>query len=73
MAEYLNAFWFLSERRQNGMSINPISFEAMVKYAEVFGTDDIQEFLLLLARMDREFIKIFADKQQKDSKKNWRD
>ena len=59
MFEYLEAFYFLSNRRTVGFSAeNPISTQDIQSYLSLNPTDNTELFMYLIAEMDHEYLSI---------------
>lgn len=50
------AFWDLTGSRQTGMTVGPIPFEAVDRYADRYRIDDFEEFHRLIRAMDSAFL-----------------
>lgn len=65
------AFNTLSDSRQMGMSAGPIpltEIEAYLRLFDITDPDDVDEYLTLIRRMDREYLKVSSEMQER--KKN---
>ena len=57
MIEYLEAFFYLSQRRTVGFSAeNPISTADIAAYLQLFPTDNVHLFTYLIGEMDSEYL-----------------
>jgi hypothetical protein len=63
MLEYLRAFHTLSASRTYGMAPNPISLPDLIAYTKLHPTDDVDDFIYLIQKMDRLYLdKVIKDK-----------
>lgn len=62
LEEYLQAFDTLSASRSIGFSRNPISFQDIVTYAQIYDVEDFEIFCLLIQRMDGDFLEYLASR-----------
>jgi hypothetical protein len=70
---YWRAFCELSNKRAVGMALCPISMEAIDAYCRFFQIRDLEEkadCLRFLGALDREFLKIQAEKQKQEQEEN---
>lgn len=68
MEEYFQAFFILSSRRQNGMSVNPILYSDIVLYASTHLKYNFELFEHLIILMDNHYLGLKA-KRSDSSKK----
>ncbi len=69
--EYLAAFWRLSNARQAGFGPNPIlisEIDAYCRFQHVVDPAECADFLYLIQQMDAEYLKVFAERQDKKGK-----
>jgi hypothetical protein len=68
---YWKAFSDLSSDRTIGMGLGPIPFSAIVRYAELYGLADLDEFERLreiVSEVDGEYLSLNAPKSEQDGK-----
>jgi hypothetical protein len=62
------AFQTLTDSRQMGMAAGPIpltEIEAYLRLFDITDPDDVDEYLTLIRRMDREYLKVSSEQQSK--------
>lgn len=57
---YLDAFRMLDTCRNNGMSLGPIPFTAIVEYTRIYEVDDIDGFITVIRMIDNAYLGIEA-------------
>lgn len=65
MTSYLKAFWVLCSRRTYGMGPNPISFNDMVVYCQMYEFEDLDEFVTLMCSLDETWMEVMAKRTKK--------
>ena len=57
---YLDAFRLLDTCRNNGMSLGPIPFTAIVEYTRIYEVEDVDGFITVIRMIDNAYLEIEA-------------
>lgn len=68
MAEYVEAFQLLTNKRSSGLGLNPITLSDMHAYVALVSCSDLAIFLRMISLMDETFMEEMAKKQKANSK-----
>lgn len=66
---YLEAFRELSSCRPGGMDILPIPFTAVVTYCQVYGIEELDDFLYIIRDLDYVYLGLVEEENKKVSKR----